>query len=153
MRPKCPNLVATFSEPVAAGTGNIELWQAGGGSPLESFEVATPSPRLTFSDATLTIDPTSNLTNRRRISCPDRFDRSRGHRRRCLCRNFGFRRVDFTADGILLALFPSIPPTMPPAVPVTSNLVATFSEPVVAGTGNIELWQVGGRCRPRILSM
>ncbi len=58
--PLAANLVATFSEPVVAGTGNIELWQTGGGLPLEAFNVAT-SPRLTFSSATLTIDPTSSL--------------------------------------------------------------------------------------------
>ena len=54
------NMVATFSEPVVAGTGNIELWQDGGGAPLESFAVIA-SPRLTFSGQTLTIDPTNNL--------------------------------------------------------------------------------------------
>jgi hypothetical protein len=54
------DLVATFSEPVVAGTGNIELREAGGAL-VESFDV-TISNRLTFSGATLTIDPTDDLT-------------------------------------------------------------------------------------------
>jgi hypothetical protein len=54
------NLVATFSESVAPGIGNIELWQTGGGSPLESFDV-TSSPQLTFAGANLTINPTADL--------------------------------------------------------------------------------------------
>lgn len=54
------NLTATFSEDVVAGTGTIELWQVGGGSPVESFDVAS-STRVTFSGNTLTIDPSSNL--------------------------------------------------------------------------------------------
>lgn len=53
------NLEATFSEPVFAGTGDIELWQVGGVIPVETFNVQT-SPRLTFG-TTLTIDPTSDL--------------------------------------------------------------------------------------------
>lgn len=54
------NLVATFSENVTAGSGTIEIWQAGGGSPVESFDVAT-SDRVTVSGRTLTIDPTSDF--------------------------------------------------------------------------------------------
>ena len=54
------NLVATFSEPVVKGTGNIELWQVGGSSPVLSFNVAT-APQVTFSGQTLAIVPTANL--------------------------------------------------------------------------------------------
>jgi hypothetical protein len=42
--PVSANLAATFSEPVIAGTGTIELWQVGGVSPVMSFDVA-PLPR------------------------------------------------------------------------------------------------------------
>jgi Concanavalin A-like lectin/glucanases superfamily/Bacterial Ig-like domain len=58
--PITTNPSAVFSEPVFRGTGNIELWKAGGVSPVELFIAAT-SPRLTFSRNTVTIDPTSNL--------------------------------------------------------------------------------------------
>jgi hypothetical protein len=56
-------LVATFSESIMAGTGNIELRKTTGGDALvESFDVTTaPSAQLTFSGATVTIDPTNPL--------------------------------------------------------------------------------------------
>jgi len=56
------NLVATFSEPVVAGTGMIELWQTGGSSPVESFDVAG-SPQIAFDGQTLTIDPSDDLAS------------------------------------------------------------------------------------------
>jgi hypothetical protein len=54
------NLVATFSEPVVAGTGNITLHLASDDSVVETFDV-TSSSQLTFAGANVTIDPTSNL--------------------------------------------------------------------------------------------
>jgi hypothetical protein len=54
------NLVATFSEPVVAGTGTITLKRTADDSTVESFDVSSSS-RITFSGASLTIDPTSNL--------------------------------------------------------------------------------------------
>ena len=54
------NLVATFSEPVVAGTGTITLKRTSNNSTVESFNVAS-SPRLVFSGQTLTIDPTNDL--------------------------------------------------------------------------------------------
>jgi hypothetical protein len=52
------DLVATFSETVSAATGDIELWQVGGGSPVETFNVAS---EFAFSGQTLTVNPTSDL--------------------------------------------------------------------------------------------
>jgi autotransporter-associated beta strand protein len=135
------NLVATFSEPVVAGTGNIELWQVGGGSPVESFEVAS-SPRLTFSGATLTINPTNDLSNSHTyyvlIDSTAVVDTSGGD---------AFAGIadpatwTFGNPPRLVSLNPADNAT---SFPVSSNLVATFSETVVAGTGNIELRQAGG---------
>jgi Ca2+-binding RTX toxin-like protein len=57
------NIVVTFSETIARGTGNIEL-RAGSatGTIVETFDAAS-STRLTLSNNQLTIDPTSNLSN------------------------------------------------------------------------------------------
>jgi hypothetical protein len=56
------NLAATFSENIQAGTGNIELRKTTGGALVEAFDVTTaPSARLTFSGATVTINPSSDL--------------------------------------------------------------------------------------------
>ena len=138
------NLVATFSEAAFPGTGSIELWQDGAASALESFDVTPLSARLTFSGATLTINPTADLMPGTgyhiRIASTAIVDTS----------NFAFAGFsdptlwNFTTDGT--------PPTLATLSPVddaglvflASNLVATFSESVAAGTGNIELWKVGG---------
>jgi uncharacterized repeat protein (TIGR02059 family) len=56
------NIALTFSEAIARGTGTITLRSGSAtGSIVESFEAAS-SGRLTLSDTTLTIDPTSNLS-------------------------------------------------------------------------------------------
>ncbi len=53
------NIVITFSEAIARGTGSIVLKTLSGAT-IESFDAAS-SARLTFSGATLTIDPTFDL--------------------------------------------------------------------------------------------
>lgn len=138
------NLVATFSEPVVAGTGSIELWQAGGGAPLESFNVAS-STRLTISGQTLTINPTANLAPGVEyhvlIPATALVDTTGGA---------AFAGISdpaawsFTADATIPTIVSRIPADDDANARVAANLVATFSEPVVAGTGNIELWQLGG---------
>ncbi len=54
------DLVATFNQTIVAGSGSIELRRSSDASLVESFDV-TSSPRLTFSTALLTIQPTSDL--------------------------------------------------------------------------------------------
>jgi serralysin len=55
------NIVLTFSEAIARGTGTITLRSGSAtGTIIESFDAAT-SNRLNLSGSTLTIDPTSNL--------------------------------------------------------------------------------------------
>jgi hypothetical protein len=55
------NIVLTFSEAIARGTGNIVLRSGSAtGTAVETFDAAT-STRLAISGSTLTIDPTSNL--------------------------------------------------------------------------------------------
>jgi Ca2+-binding RTX toxin-like protein len=57
------NIVVTFSETIARGTGNIELRSGSAtGTIVETFNAAS-SNRLTLSNNQLTIDPTSNLSN------------------------------------------------------------------------------------------
>ena len=138
------NLVATFSEAVVAGSGNIELWQSGGTSPLESFNVAT-SPQLSFSGSTLTIDPSANLA----------------------ANTFYYVLIASTAvvdtSGVKAFAGITSPSTWsfstgntPPLVPTFSpkddafgvalnaNLVTTFSETIQKGTGNITIHRADG---------
>lgn len=53
------DLVVTFDEPVAFGTGDITLRTSGGGL-VEAFDV-TNSPNLSLLGARVTIDPTSDF--------------------------------------------------------------------------------------------
>jgi predicted GH43/DUF377 family glycosyl hydrolase len=55
------NIVVSFSEAIARGTGSLVLKTAAGAT-IETFDAAT-SNRLTLSGSTLTIDPTSTLAN------------------------------------------------------------------------------------------
>jgi methionine-rich copper-binding protein CopC len=138
------NLVATFSEQVVAGTGSIELWQAGGVSPLESFDVAS-STRLAFSGQTLTINPTANLAPGVEyhvlIPATAVVDTTGGQ---TFAGNSDPTAWSFTADGTVPAIVSRFPADDAPNARKSANLVATFSEPVLAGTGLIELWQIGG---------
>ena len=59
--PTTANLEATFSEPVAFGTGFITIRETAGGTPVASYDVANPPANLTLSGATLTINPTADL--------------------------------------------------------------------------------------------
>lgn len=54
------NLVATFGEPVQAGTGFITLKKVADDSTVQSFDVTNPS-EVVFSGSQFTIDPGSNL--------------------------------------------------------------------------------------------
>jgi hypothetical protein len=55
------NLTATFSENIQAGTGLIEVFLSSG-TLVEAYDV-TNSANLSFSGATVTINPTNNLLN------------------------------------------------------------------------------------------
>ena len=57
------NIVLTFSEAIAKGTGNIEIHQGSAtGAVVETFNAASSS-RLVVSGSTLTIDPTFDLAS------------------------------------------------------------------------------------------
>lgn len=135
------NLVATFSEPVIAGAGgNIELWQDGGTSAVESFDVAS-----SLSGQTLTIDPSANLTpgTGYHILIPaTAIVDTTGSNAFAGISDAAF--WSFTADGTAPTLVSRFPAIAAENARKAANLVATFSEPVLAGTGAIELWQVGG---------
>ncbi len=138
------DLTATFSEPVVAGTGTIQLWQSGGSSPLESFDVAT-SPRITFEGSTATIDPSANLAANTiyyvLIASTAIDDTSGGH-------SFAGISSPFTWS-FSTGNTPPLSATFSPKdnayfVAVNANLVLTFSETVQKGTGNITIRRADG---------
>jgi methionine-rich copper-binding protein CopC len=138
------DLVATFSEAVVAGSGNIELWQSGGSSPIESFNVVT-SPQITIAGSTLTIDPSVNLAANSiyyvRITSGAVVDTSGGN---------AFAGI--TSPSVWSFSTGSSPPLVPTFSPkdnafgvaLNANLVATFSETIQKGTGNITIHRADG---------
>jgi len=130
------NLAATFDETVQAGTGTITLKKTTGDVLVESFDV-TSSARLTWGGAQVSIDPTNPLEGG--VEYYVLIDATAI---KDVAGNFfdGISSTtawSFTTDGT--------PPTIQTLSPTNgaanallwANLVTTFNETIVAGTGNI----------------
>ena len=141
--PPDADLVATFSEAVVAGSGNIELRQSGG-SLIESFNVAT-SPQVTFAGSTLAIDPSANLA-------PNTFYYVLIPSTAVVDTSGGNAFAGITAASTWTFSTGNTPPLVPTFSPkdnafgvaLNSNLVATFSETIQKGTGNITIHRADG---------
>lgn len=142
--PPDADLVVTFSEPVVAGSGSIQLWQSGGSSPVESFNVAT-SPQITFDGSTLTIDPSANLA-------PNTFYYVLIGSTAVVDTSGGNAFAGITSSSTWSFSTGSAPPLVPTFSPkdeafgvaLNANLVATFSETIQKGTGNISIRRADG---------
>jgi methionine-rich copper-binding protein CopC len=142
--PPDADLVATFSEAVVAGSGTIQLWQSGGTSPLESFNVAT-SPQIAIAGSTVTIDPSANLAANTAyyvlITSSAVLDTSGG--------NAFAGYTSASTWSFSTGNTPPLVPTFSPkdeafGVALNANLVATFSETIQKGTGNITIRRTDG---------
>jgi methionine-rich copper-binding protein CopC len=137
------DLSATFGEPVRKGAGNITLKKSADHSVVESFDVSS-SPRITFSGATLTIDPTSvlaGLTGYYVQIDPTAVKDLAGN-------SFaGITDTTTTAWSFTTGPPDTAAPTVASLSPangssaavISANLRATFNEPVQKGVGNITL--------------
>jgi hypothetical protein len=133
------NLVATFTEDIVAGTGgDIEIRRTDNNNLVESFTVGISS-QLTFSGANLTIDPTANLAPGigYYVQIPNTAVKNAGG-------SFFAGISDttswsFTTDGSAPTLTNTDPADDATGLIISANLVATFSEAVQKGTGNIIL--------------
>lgn len=56
------NLSITFDEEITFGTGRVFIYQTGVVDPIHTFDVANPGSGLSIAGATLTINPTGDLT-------------------------------------------------------------------------------------------
>ncbi len=139
------NLVITFSESVVAKTGNLTLYKAGG-TKVQTFNVTSD---ITGSGTTtITADPANNLdtqTDYYVLIDAGAFADNAGN-------NFAGLSADtdwaFKTGEAADVTAPTVS-TLSPAnnatyVALNSNLVITFSEPVVAKTGNITLYKGDG---------
>jgi methionine-rich copper-binding protein CopC len=138
------DLVATFSETVVAGSGNIQLWQPGGSSPIESFNAAT-SPKITIAGSTLTIDPSA-------ILAPNTIYYVLINSGAVVDTSGGNPFTGITNSSTWSFSTGNTPPLVPAFSPkdnayyvaVNANLVATFSETIQKGTGNITIHRADG---------
>lgn len=138
------NLSATFNENVQPGTGVIELFD-GSNTLVEAFDVAS-SPNVTVTNAVVTINPTSDLTLNQSYYvhiAPTAIHDLSGNNYAGITANttWNFNTNDLVAPTV-------IPPFTPAddaaGVPVATNLVINFSEPVAFGTGNMTVFLANG---------
>ena len=133
------NIVLTFSEAIARGTGTITVRSGSAtGTIVESFDAAT-SNRISISGSTLTIDPTNNLAGNTRYFVVF----SSGNVRDLAGNAYaGTSTYDFTTVGSATDTIAPTVSTFTPAdaatgVAVGNNIVLTFSEAIARGTGTI----------------
>lgn len=135
------NLVFTFSEPIAKGSGTLVLRTAAGVT-VETFNVAT-SPRVTVSGNTMTVDPTALLN----FSTTYFFDIPAGavldlsNNAYAGTTTYSFTTAVDSVGPTVLAYDPSIGAT---GVPLSPTLVLTFNENVQRGSGTIVLRTLSG---------
>lgn len=132
------NIVLTFSELIQRGTGDIVIHSESVTGPIvESFSAAN-SPFLLFAENTLTIDPTSALSNSSHFFIT--FDP--GSIKDLAGNSYeGTTTYDFTtaADTTPPWVVGFTPHDAAFGVSVSSNIELTFSETIQRGIGTIEL--------------
>ena len=139
------NLVLTFNETVAKGTGNIELRLGSAtGTLVESFNMATSS-KLTLNGNELSINPTANLLNNTNyvVLVPTGVVRDLSGNAYVSGNPYEFTTaapapIDKTPPKFVSANTPGTGALVELA-DLGMNLVATFSEAITAKTGTIEL--------------
>ncbi|MEO1291585.1 MAG: Ig-like domain-containing protein, partial [Pseudomonadota bacterium] len=132
------NIVLTFDEPVAAGSGNITLRTALG--TVEAFDVN--GPRVTVSGNTITLDPTALLDFETgyfvTVDATAVTDIA-GNPFAGISNQttLNFTTEIFVPDTVAPSLTGSTPADDATGVAVDSDIALTFDEPVQAGTGQI----------------
>ena len=139
------NLVLTFNELIAKGTGNIELrLGSAAGLLVESFNMATSS-KVTLAGNVLTIDPTANLLNSNAyvVVLPNGVVRDLSGNALAASQSYEFTTVaaapvDKTPPSFVSANTPGTGALLAVS-DLDMNLIATFSEAITPRTGTIDL--------------
>ncbi len=133
------NIVLIFSEAIKKGAGAIEIHSGSAtGATVATFEAATNTSNLTFSDKTLTINPTADLAN------------DGTHYFITLAPGTVYDLAGNLYAGTTIYDFFTLDTTPPTAtafspvdaatgVAIGSDIVLTFSETIQRGTGAIEI--------------
>ena len=136
------NLVVIFDESVAFGTGYITIRESVGDAVVERFDVGSPPAGLTLSGVTVTINPTSDLatsTGYYLEVAATAIDDLSGNSFVGFAGNATWGFTTGSPDLTNPVIMTLSPIAGAGNVSWTSNLVATFDEDVVFGTGSITL--------------
>jgi hypothetical protein len=134
------NLIATFSETVQKGTGNIVIKKSSDNSVVDTIDVTTS--QVTIVGATVTIDPSVTLPPTE--ACYVQIDAT-AIKDNAGTPNFFAGISDTSTWNFTVVSSDTTSPTITLLSPLdeatevalTANLVATFSESILKGTGNI----------------
>ncbi len=133
------NIILTYDEPVQAGTGNITITPSGGAAIM----IPVGDAQVSIVGAVVTINPTNNLavSTTYTLTIPaDAFIDASGNKTAEIT-------LSFSTVAVIVPVVISSVPATDGAINVADNIVLTFSEPVLKGSGNIGLASTisGGR--------
>ena len=134
------NLVATFTEPIALGTGNITIKNLTDAT--QTVIAITDASQVSVAGSVLTINPTADLTTGRNYAIridATAIDDTVGNSFAGIANDTTWRLTTLTPDTTSPTITGLSPADGATAASISANLVMTFSEPVVIGTGNITL--------------
>ena len=133
------NIVLTFSETIARGTGSIQIRSGSAtGTVVETFNAAT-STRLTVSGATLTIDPTNNLTGNTQYFVTFAAGNLKDVAGNAYVGTTAYDFKTLVPDVTAPTVTTFSPTDGLTGVAVGSNIALTFSETIARGTGSIQI--------------
>ena len=132
------NLVATFNELIAIGTGNITIKNLTDNT-QSTIAITSGSPQVTVAGSVLTINPSADLTGAKDYA----IQIDAGAITDLTGNPFGGIADDttwnFATDGTPPTIVTLSPADNATGVAVGANLVATFNETIAVGTGNITI--------------
>lgn len=132
------NIVITFDEDIAKGTGNITIKKYSDDSTIETIDVT--SGLATVSGADLTINPASDLPNAERVYILVDNTAVEDLAGNAFAGIASKDTLDFTtADTVGPVLLSSNPEAGAPSIAIDSTITLNFDENVTKGTGNITI--------------
>lgn len=134
------NLVLTFNEAIASGTGNVTLKNLTDGT--QSSIAITDSSQVSIDGSFLTINPTANLAGGKsyaiRIDASALKDLS-NNAYAGIADDTTWNFTTLAPDTTAPAISSLSPPDNATGVAVGANLILTFNEPVTLGSGNLTI--------------
>ena len=132
------NLVATFSENIAIGAGNITLKNLTDGT--QTIIAVTDTTQISVSGSVLTINPTADLAGGKNYAVQIATTAIKDQANNNFAGISNDTTWNFaTVDTIAPTITSFSPPNGSTGVARGMNFVATFSEPIVGVTGNITI--------------